>query len=143
MGLDNGFVGRFKKAPDVELKLAYFRKYYTLNDWILRKCERVNPEEPYEVIVTKENLEELLNEVESLAKILQKLTYSQIAYYEDNGYPQYLIETFYGFDFSPTSSSTFAAGHKLIKLYGNILCMLELIEENDPDDFYITFYSSF
>lgn len=74
MGLDNGFVGHFKRHPEVKMELAYFRKYYTLNDWVMKHGT--------------------------------------------------------------------VAGHKLIKLYRNVLCMLEMIEENG-DDFYITFYSSF
>ena len=67
---------------------------------------------------------------------------NQISYYEDNGYPQEIVEKFYEEEFSPVSTNVTFAGHKLIKLYRNVLCMLEMIEENG-DDFYITFYSSF
>ena len=28
MGLDNGFVGHFKRHPEVKMELAYFRKYF-------------------------------------------------------------------------------------------------------------------
>lgn len=33
--------------------------------------------------------------------------------------------------------------HKLLKLYGNVLCMKEMLEENSDGNFYITFYSDF
>ena len=143
MGLDNRFVGHFKKQPEVEISLGYFRKYFSLNDWMLANCSKLTPDDPYEVIVSKGNLEALRREIEPIAEELQKFNYNQISYYEDNGYPQAIVEKFYDMDFSPVQTNTFAAGHKLIKLYRTILCLLELIEENDAEDFYITFYSSF
>lgn len=142
MGLDNGFVGHSKKHPDVEITLAYFRKYYTLNDWVMKHGTAFDENNPYEVAVSKENLEELLRLIEPIAEALQGYTYNQISYYEDNGYPQEIVEKFYEEEFSPVSTNVTFAGHKLIKLYRSVLCMLEMIEENS-DDFYITFYSSF
>lgn len=143
MGLDNGFVGRFKNQPELEISLAYFRKYFSLNDWMLHNCSPLNPDAPYEVIVTNDNLDALLREIEPIAKALQCFTDSQISYYEDNGYPQDIVEKFYEQNFSPVSSNTFSAGHKLLKLYGNVLCMKEMLEENSDGNFYITFYSDF
>lgn len=143
MGLDNRFVGRFKGHPELEISLAYFRKYFNLNDWMLQNCARLNPDEPYEVVVSKDNLEALLRKIEPIAEAIQGFTDSQISYYEDNGYPQEIIEKFYEWDFSPVSSNTFAAGHKLRKLYRSILCMIEMLGDNDDGNFYITFYSSF
>ena len=142
MGLDNGFVGRSKKHSDVEINLAYFRKYYTLNDWVMKHGISFDENNPYEVAVSKDNLEGLLKLIEPIAEALQGYTYNQISYYEDNGYPQEIVEKFYEEDFSPVSTNVAFAGHKLIKLYRSVLCMLEMIEENG-DDFYITFYSSF
>ena len=72
---------------------------------------------------------------------LNSLT-NQISYYEDNGYPQEFVERFYDTEFTPSCSNTFAAGHKLVKLYRNVLVMIEMLEDNE-EDFYITFYSSF
>lgn len=143
MGLDNGFIGHFKNQPELEIRIAYFRKYFVLNDWMLRNCAPLNPDYPYEVLVTDDNLNALLEEVKPIAEALQGFTDSQISYYEDNGYPQDIVEKFYEQDFSPVFSNTFAAGHKLLKLYRNILCMKEMLEDNDDGNFYITFYSSF
>lgn len=143
MGLDNRFVGRFKSHPELEISLAYFRKYFNLNDWMLQNCARLNPDEPYKVVVSKDNLEALLRKIEPIAEAIQGFTDSQISYYEDNGYPQEIIEKFYEWDFSPVSSNTFAAGHKLRKLYRSIRCMIEMLGDNDDGNFYITFYSSF
>lgn len=143
MGLDNRFMGHFKNQPELEISLAYFRKYFSLNDWMLHNCSPLNPEDPYEVVVSKDNLDALLREIEPIAEALRGFTYSQISYYEDNGYPQDIVEKFYERDFSPVSSNTFAAGHKLRKLYRNVLCMKEMLEDNDDGNFYITFYSSF
>lgn len=143
MGLDNGFVGHFKNQPELEISIAYFRKYFSLNDWMLHNCLPLNLDQPYEVVVSKDNLDALLKEIEPIAEVLQGFTSSQISYYEDNGYPQDFVEKFYEQEFSPASSSTFAAGHKLIKLYRNVLCIKEILEDNDDGNFYITFYSSF
>lgn len=143
MGLDNRFMGHFKNQPELEISLAYFRKYFSLNDWMLHHCSRLNRDEPYEVVVSLDNLNALLEEVKPIAEALQGFTDSQISYYEDNGYPQDIVEKFYEKDFSPVFSNTFAAGHKLLKLYRNILCMKEILEDNDDSNFYITFYSSF
>lgn len=141
MGLDNRFMGHFKNHPEVEISIAYFRKYFNLDNWMLRHCSPLNPDDPYDVIVTKENLEALLREIEPIAEELAKFNYNQISYYEDNGYPQDFVERFYDTEFTPSCSDTFAAGHKLVKLYRNVLTMLELLEDNE--DFYITFYGSF
>lgn len=142
MGLDNGFVGHSQKHPDVKVNLAYFRKYYPLNDWVMKHGTSFDEHNPYEVVVSKDNLKELLKLIEPIAEALQSYTYNQISYYEDNGYPQEIVEKFYNEDFSPVSSNTMFAGHKLIKLHRSVLCMIEMMEENS-DDFYITFYSSF
>lgn len=143
MGLDNGFVGHFKKYPNLEINLAYFRKYYPLNHWVLKHGTALNEGNPDEVVVSKDTFEQLLRLIEPIAEVLQGYTDSQISYYDDNGYPQELLEKFYTNEFSPASATTAFAGYKLIKLYRNVLCILELIEENDTDDFYITFYSSY
>ena len=86
MGLDNRFMGHFKSRPEVEISLAYFRKYFNLNDWMLQHCSPVKEDNPYDVIVTKDNLETLLKEIEQIAEALNKFNYNQISYYEDNGY---------------------------------------------------------
>lgn len=142
MGLDNRFMGHFKNHPEVEISLAYFRKYFNLNDWMLQHCAPVQEDNPYDVIVTKGNLKDLLKEIEPIAQELNKFNYNQISYYEDNGYPQEFVERFYDTEFTPSCSNTFAAGHKLVKLYRNVLVMIEMLEDNE-EDFYITFYSSF
>ena len=58
MGLDNGFVGHSKKHPDLEINLAYFRKYYPLNDWVMKHGTSFDEHNPYEVVVSKDNLKE-------------------------------------------------------------------------------------
>lgn len=141
MGLDNEFIGHFQKHPDVQISLACFRKYYTLNAWIMYHGTPLDKNNPHEVVVSKENLKELLRIIEPISEELQKYTYGQISYYEDNGYPQEIIERFYEQEFSPVSTNEMYAGHKLLKLYRTVLCMIEMIEQND--DFYITCYSSF
>lgn len=71
MGLDNRFMGRFKNQPELEISLAYFRKYFTLNDWMLHNCSPLNPDdEPYEVVVSKDNLDALLKAIEPIAETL-------------------------------------------------------------------------
>ena len=105
MGLDNGFVGHFKRHPEVKMELAYFRKYYTLNDWVMKHGTVFDEHNPYEVAVSKENLEELLRLIEPIAEVLQGYTYNQISYYEDNGYPQEIVEKFYEEEFSPVSTN--------------------------------------
>lgn len=142
MGLDNVFVLNSKKYPDNRIRLAYFRKYFELNEWMLSHCSRLDPEYPYEVIVTQKDLEDLLDEIEPIAQELQKYSESQISYFNDNGYSKKLIEKFYGKKFSPVSS-TYAAGHKLLKLYSNVLCMIDILDWNRAEDIYITFYSDF
>ena len=86
MGLDNRFMGHFKNHPEVEISLAYFRKYFNLNDWMLQHCAPVQEDNLYDVIVTKGNLKDLLKEIEPIAEALNKFNYNQISYYEDNGY---------------------------------------------------------
>ena len=49
MGLDNRFMGHFKNHPEVEISLAYFRKYFNLNDWMLQHCSPVQEDNPYDV----------------------------------------------------------------------------------------------
>ena len=49
MGLDNRFMGHFKSRPEVEISLAYFRKYFNLNDWMLQRCAPVQEDNPYDV----------------------------------------------------------------------------------------------
>lgn len=38
---------------------SIFRKYFNLNDWMLHNCSPLNTDDPYEVVVSKDNLDAL------------------------------------------------------------------------------------
>lgn len=143
MGLDNGFILRSNKSEEVQAEVAYFRKYYELDDWILSHCHDTYQDYKYERIVTRTDLEALLKEIEPIAEELNKYTYNQLSFYDDNEYPQEIREKFYNDDFAPFDTRSFAAGNKLVKLYRNILNMIEILEHNHDKDLFLTFYSSF
>lgn len=142
MGLDNGFLLRSKKHEGFEVELAYFRKFYELDDWCTRRCKRVSD---YEVLVTEDDLIKLKEEISPIVKELQKLDEGKLLYYEENGFPKKYTTQFYGQEFDPTSSRSYCAGWKTLHLFHCIDCMLDIMQHNYDikDDIYIVFYSSF
>jgi hypothetical protein len=140
MGLDNGFVIRSRKNPDLAIEIAYFRKYYyELDDWCLHHCKHI---EKFEVEITKNVLDKLRSTIEPIAEALLKLGITKVGYYDENGYPKKFNVDFYGNDFNPADSNSFIAGVKLCRLYCAIDNMYDVLESNG-DDIYIMFYSSF
>lgn len=139
MGLDNGFVIRSRSNPDLAIEIAYFRKYFELDDWCMSHCKHT---EEFEVEITKDDLDKLRSTIEPIAEALLKLGITKVGYYDENGYPKKYDVDFYGNDFNPADSNSFIAGVKLCRLYCALDNMYDVLEHNG-DDIYITFYSSF
>lgn len=142
MGLDNGFELRERGNPSLNIEVAYFRKYYELDDWVRRNARRLDGDGEY-FEITKSDLNKLLEEISPIVEIIGRYTYEKIAYFDDTGYPQCLVEKFYTKDFDPTSSQSAFAGNKLMRLYRSVLCMLEILDINPGNDYYYRFYSSY
>lgn len=142
MGLDNGFLLRSKKHDGFEVELAYFRKFYELDEWCMSRCKHVSS---FEVVVTEDDLEQLKSEISPIVKELQKLDEGKLLYYEENGFPKKYMTQFYGEEFDPVCSRSYCAGLKTLHLFRCIDCMLDILNHNYDikDDIYIVFYSSF
>ena len=150
MGLDNGFEFRSRKNPNVKIEVASFRNYYELNKYMMQSGKKTEFE--YEVEVSKELLEELLNKIKPIRDKLIKLPGDTVAYYDDHKYPDEYYEEFHMNEFNPATNESMYAGCKLLQLYERINTMLEAFENAryqseselfSGDDFYISFYSSF
>lgn len=150
MGLDNGFEFRSRKNPNVKIEVANFRNYYELNKYMMQSGKKTEFE--YEVEVSKELLEELLNKIKPIRDKLIKLPGDTVAYYDDHKYPDEYYEEFHMNEFNPATNESMYAGYKLLQLYERINTMLEAFENTryqskselfSGDDFYISFYSSF
>lgn len=142
MGLDNGFLLRSKKHKGFNVEIAYFRKFYELDEWCMKKCKHTGD---YEVLVEENDLVKLKEEISPVVKELQKLDEGKLLYYEENGFPKKYVTQFYGREFDPTSSRSCYAGLKILHLFSCIDCMLDIMQCNldIKDDIYIVFYSSF
>lgn len=138
MGLDNGFVIRSTDYPDLGIHIAYFRKYYELDTWMMRECNHTSE---YEVSVSKNDVEKLIKTITPIVEELFKLGITKVGYYDENGYPKKYNLEFYNNDFNPVDSPSFMAGVKLCNLYYALQNIYDVLDHNN--DLYITFYSSF
>ena len=142
MGLDNYFILHFEKNPECELIISYFRKYFELNDYVLLNGRPLEEGDRYKVLVDQKLLTQLRTEIEPIVTELLKYSRNELAYFEDNGYPEELQKKFYNSEFAPTESRSYAAGHKIIKLYNDISLMINMFEINE-DEFFTSCHSSF
>lgn len=140
MGLDNGFIARKKEnSYVVDIDLAHFRNYYELDDYI-RSCT-YSPD-GYEFLVSAETIREIEKTIKDIAKTLLSTAGNTVDFYDEQGYPEEMQRQFYGNPFDPSMSRSSFAGRKLIRLYETTHCLQDIIE-NNPDNVYIAFYSSF
>ena len=136
MGLDNGFVLRFKDNPSYEVELAYFRKYYELDEYF--------PNQGEDVIVSKEDLVKLQLYIEPIYKLLKSLPKYIVEDYDNMGYPETgRWRAFENNDFTPLCSQSAFAGIKLMRLYERLDGIIEILENDFSGKFEIYFYSSF
>ena len=102
MGLDNYFKLHFEKNPECELIISYFRKYFELNDYVLLNGNPLEEGDRYKVLVDQKLLTQLRTEIEPIVTELLKYSHNELAYFEDNGYPEELQKKFYNSEFAPT-----------------------------------------
>lgn len=142
MGLDNGFIIKNKQDSNLKLEIAYFRKFYELDDFISSKSEKIddfNYKVSYEVL--KELKEELQPTIRVLIQIPERLLHK---YDEAMNYPKkYKLESdeLIHDEFNPVMSQSAFAGWKALRLYNAVCVMIDLL--NDNEDYYIEFYSSY
>lgn len=142
MGLDNGFILKNDKL-DISIELAYFRKYFELDDYVRCHATR-KPEEEEIYLIDLDFLTSLQNQITPIYEQLVKIPTPLIAKYDDSGYPEKYDKYFYGNDFNPRDSGSAFAGAKLMRLYRRVDTMIELFENRLPsEDWYIEFYSSY
>ena len=142
MGLDNGFI--IKHNTGVSCDIAYFRNYYELDTWIRQNCKS-NNNEIY--AITKENIKDLQSYIKPIYDILIKIDDGLLSKFEDTVYNKSTVAKIeavaYNNEFSPLSTQSSFAGHKLIHLYQSLCQMLEIIELDEHQDWSIEFYSSY
>lgn len=143
MGLDNGFRLRDRQYPEHKIEFAYFRKFYELDDWVLQHCREAFNDNEWERVVSKEDIDSLIVYIRPIAEAILKLDESKVNYYDDKGWPKSFEKDFYGNDFNPFLSRSFAPGWKLIKLYHAMVTLADILEDYDNKNLYVTFYSSF
>lgn len=145
MGLDNGFTLRSRANPEEEIaNIAYFRKYYELDDWMRLHCKKRDKNEEFEWEVTLEDLEDLRRYIETVAKEVIKLDQKDLDYYDNYGYDESLgRQLCLSNDFCPVDSKSMFPGTKLIRLYHAVNVMCEILDTNRNSNVFITFYSSF
>lgn len=142
MGLDNGFILKNKKDSNLNLEIAYFRKFFELDDYISMCCpltdDKTNFEVPLKVL--KDLKEELLPTVRVLIQIPERL----LGKYDDSTYPKkYNLDSdeLIHDEFNPITSRSAFAGWKALRLYNAVCVMIDLL--NDNEDYYIECYSSY
>ena len=141
MGLDNGFLIKKENDSNFKLEIAYFRKFYELNDFISSRCDKVN-DFYYKVGygVLEELKEELLPTIQVLIQIPERLIHR----YDDSTYPKkYKLDSdeLISDEFNPITSTSAFAGWKALRLYNAVCVMIDLL--NDNENYYIEFYSSY
>ena len=141
MGLDNGFLIKKENDSNFKLEIAYFRKFYELDDFIRSRSENINDflfKVDYEVL--KELKEELQPTINVLIQILERLLHK----YDDSVYPKkYKLDSddLIHDEFNPVTTSSAFAGWKAIKLYTAVCTMINFLDDNKG--YYIEFYSSY
>ena len=141
MGLDNGFLIKKENDSNFKLEIAYFRKFYELDDFIRSRSEKINDllfKVDYEVL--KELKEELQPTINVLIHIPERLLHK----YDDSVYPKkYKLDSddLIHDEFNPVTTSSAFAGWKAIKLYTAVCTMINFLDDNKG--YYIEFYSSY
>lgn len=141
MGLDNGFLIKKENDSNFKLEIAYFRKFYELDDFIRSRSEKINDllfKVDYEVL--KELKEELQPTINVLIQIPERLLHK----YDDSVYPKkYKLDSddLIHDEFNPVTTSSAFAGWKAIKLYTAVCTMINFLDDNKG--YYIEFYSSY
>ena len=141
MGLDNGFLIKKENDSNFKLEIAYFRKFYALDDFIRSRSEKINDllfKVDYEVL--KELKEELQPTINVLIQIPERLLHK----YDDSVYPKkYKLDSddLIHDEFNPVTTSSAFAGWKAIKLYTAVCTMINFLDDNKG--YYIEFYSSY
>ena len=141
MGLDNGFLIKKENDSNFKLEIAYFRKFYELDDFIRSRSEKINDllfKVDYEVL--KELKEELQPTINVLIQIPERLLHK----YDDSVSPKkYKLDSddLIHDEFNPVTTSSAFAGWKAIKLYTAVCTMINFLDDNKG--YYIEFYSSY
>ena len=131
MGRDSYFYLCNRSSPCLRVKLACFRDYIELHDWIKKECKEI-PGREGEFLVLYTDLFDLKNELHDIAVDLMALPHGAL--------DQYDIWIKYEFDkFSPAHSKSRMPGTNLLRLYRHVLCFIDLLEEDEDDDLYIVF----
>lgn len=141
MGLDNGFIIKKENDNNFKLEIAYFRKFYELNDFIILKSEQIDD---FRFKVDYEVLKELKEELQPTINVLIQIPERLLHKYDESSYPsKYNLDSdeLIRDEFNPVTSSSMFAGWKAIKLYNAVCTMINFLDDNDG--YYIEFYSSY
>lgn len=146
MGLDNGFVIKSKK-DNTEVEIAYFRKFFELDDFIADNSKLPASGTPgyYVYNIDLDILKSLLEELYPTIQVLIKIPSRLINKYDEYGYPnKYGLnkEEFIGDIFNPITSRSSFAGAKALRLYSAVDTMISFLADSLNEDYYIEFYSS-
>ena len=138
---DNYFYLRNSSCPCPKVKLSLFRNFPELSEWIQRECSPIENRDG-EFLVRYTDLVQLFEEIERIVADLMKYSIYEIDRYDADGYPLKFWLKYSTNEFSPTRSKNHMGGKNLLKLYRSILSMMEILEEDEENDLYITFYGS-
>lgn len=142
MGLDNGFVLRNKKN-NCTVELAYFRKFYQLDDYVRFNADGDSHNEEY--IIDRKFLVELRDYLTPVCTALMAV-YDKIDYYDIEGYPKEFDAKFYCNSFNPVDPegrySNFM-GSKTLQLYFFLDNYIKSSWINAEDEWELTFYRSY
>lgn len=142
MGLDNYFVLKNRNDTNIYIELSYFRNFYELRDYAFRYGEKFSTSD-YDKIFSEELLRKLYCEIKDIAEKLSAIPENTLIKYDEEGYPEELDDLWYGEDFSPSRSRSCFAGSKLLRLYRALQSMIDILEYNAEDGYYILLISSF
>lgn len=146
MGLDNGFIIKKKSDPNFELEIAYFRKFFELDDFIARRATKVVDDWEHLYKINYDVLKDLKEELLPTIQVLIGIPERSISKYDDNTYPKkYKLDSdeLISDEFNPITSRSAFAGLKAMRLYNAVCTMMEFLINNDySDEYYIEFYSS-
>lgn len=141
MGLDNGFLIKKENDSNFKLEIAYFRKFYELNDFISSRCKKIND---FKYKIDYEDLKELKEELQPTINVLIQIPERLLHKYDDSmNFPKkYNLDSdeLIHDEFNPVTTSSMFAGWKAIKLYNAVCTMLNFLDDNEG--YYIEFYSS-
>lgn len=141
MGLDNGFLIKKENDSNFKLEIAYFRKFYELDDFIRSRSEKIND---FLFKVDYELLKELKEELQPTINVLIQIPERLLHKYDDSVYPKkYKLDSddLIHDEFNPVTTSSAFAGWKAIKLYTAVCTMINFLDDNKG--YYIEFYSSY